>query len=110
MKCVAERATQTRLDSGKIAFFNRDDVEEFKECPPNFRPVAGEVPEADEVDFTKAEEAELMAATWKFADAQKAVKEAYGVTLKKKDKENIVAQILDARFRALSPADTDHTR
>ena len=79
--------------NGKITFFTKGEVAEFKKCPPNFRPLT------DKIDFTTASEAELLEAKWKFSDAFNAVKEEYGVELKKTDKADIVAQILDARYR-----------
>lgn len=59
-----------------------------------------------EVDFTKATEQELTAAKWDFKAARLAIYEAYGVELKLEEgdkKSDIIAQILDAKFRAVNP-------
>lgn len=62
------------------------------------------------LNFGKATEDELMGVKWEFMDAKAFVKTQYNVTLKRGRKSEVVAQILDARFRSLQPADTDHTR
>jgi len=59
-----------------------------------------------QIDFLKASEQELKNAKWKFADAKKAIGEAYGVELTREDgdkKSDIIAQILDAKYRAINP-------
>lgn len=104
MKCVAIRAGQTRVD-GKIKFFNEGEVGDFEVCPTNFRSLEEEY----EVDFFRASEQELLDSTWKSADAAAAMQTLFGAKLKLEKgvttKEDVVAQILDLRFRN---ADTNH--
>jgi len=98
MKCVCRGACQVRMPSGKIRFFEVGKVEEFDKCPTGFEAVALE---EGKVDFLVAEKDELLEAVWKLADARKTVKKEYGVVLKQGKKADIVAQILDARYRSL---------
>ena len=93
MKCVCTRKCQVRVDS-RIHTFNRGDVFDFKKCPNNFRKI-----NAKPVDFLKAKEAELLEAEWQFEDAEKAIKAEFNVDLKREKKPDVVAQILDARYR-----------
>jgi hypothetical protein len=97
MKCVANVNCQTRLASGKIKMFFRGEVDDFDKCPANFSPLEGE--EAKELDFLKASEEELLAAKWTFEAAFVVVSEEFGIKLKRGKKADIVAQILDARYR-----------
>jgi hypothetical protein len=108
MKCVAISACQTRLDgSGKIRFFNPGEVGEFKKCPSNFQSLEEEY----ELDFLRATEVELMSSTWAFAEAAAVIKEVFDHELTQPEageagaKANVVAQIIDVRFRN---ADTQH--
>lgn len=102
MKYVCRKTCQVNID-GKITLVERGDVIDLASPPPakRFTPLEGE---AYEIDFAKASEAELMEAKWTFAKAKAFVKENYDVILKKEEgdkKSDIVARILDARYRAV---------
>lgn len=107
MKCVCEKDCYQPNPQGYNRLYQCGDVDDFEKCPEYF--VSLET-EDYVVNFLTASENELLEAQWKFSDAADAVKEAYGINLKKTEKSDIVRQILDAKFRSISPADTDHTR
>lgn len=109
MKQVAIRRCQVRID-GIIRTVDEGMVVDYAEEHAHLRPVEGETPEAEEVNFLTASGPELLAAKWKFSDAAAIVKETYNVELNKTEKTDIVAQILDARYRHVNDADVDHTR
>jgi hypothetical protein len=97
MKCVCRTQCQTRLDGGKIKFFNVGDVGEFEKCPTHFESLE----KVEEVSFQTASKDELLEAKWKRADAVDFIKEKGGEpkVTSKTTKTQIVDQILDARFR-----------
>lgn len=97
MKCVCRTQCQTRLDSGKIKFFNVGDVENFKKCPTHFESLET----LEDVDFDTASKEELMEAKWKRTDAKDFIKEKGGVpkVTGETTKAELIDQILDARFR-----------
>jgi len=107
MKCVCVTKCYIEGPSGRNQLFVRGDVAEFKICPDHFVSLDSE---EYEFSFAKASETELLEATWSFSEAKDFVKIAYDRELKKTDKADIVKQILDARYRAVNPADVDHTR
>ena len=96
MKCVCVRTCQVRVN-GKIVYVEKGQVLDFDKCPVNFESIEARAEEG--IDFLKASENELMESSWSFADAFKAIKDAYGVELKKTEKADVVEQILDARYR-----------
>ena len=98
MKCTCLRKCQIRNDFGRALLYIPGDVDEFEECPPNFRPIAN----GGEIDFIFASEHELMQCNWRFVKAQEAIKEEFDIELRYEEgmlKSDIVKQILDARFR-----------
>lgn len=98
MKCVCvERCQVRKTKGGPAILYKAGDVDDFKRCPAHFEKLADRV-----VDFTTASEGELIDTVWSFASAKKAVKEAYGVTLKNGTKEEVVRNILEIRDRALN--------
>ena len=109
MKCICMRDCQIRIGvEGKIHTIVKGEVIEFdaKEAPKNFKSIEKDekTQEDYKVDFLKAGEEELMESKWTFIEASAAVEEAYGVKLKKEKgtkKSEIVAQILDARYRSV---------
>lgn len=62
MKCVCQSRCQKIVEQGpfkgRSVYFTPGQVEEFKVCPINFAPLAGETKEA-KIDFAKASEEEL---------------------------------------------------
>ena len=101
MKCICMRNCQVRIE-GKIHTIVRGEVREFDKCPANFKSI-----EKEEyiIDFTKAGEQELMEAKWTFKAAATAIMDEYNIKLKKETgtkKSEIVAQILDARYRSIT--------
>jgi hypothetical protein len=72
-------------------------VLEFEECPAHFTVITDDTP----ADFINDSEEALMAKKWKFSDAAKAIKEAFSIELKKGSKADIVASIVDARYRVV---------
>ena len=103
MKCICMRTCQVRIgEEGKIHTIVRGAVLEFDECPANFKSIEKE---EYKIDFTKAGEQELMEAKWTFKAASMAILDEYNVKLKKETgtkKSEIVAQILDARYRSIT--------
>lgn len=100
MKCVCTKVHQRRLN-GKITLVSRGQVFDFEKCPDLFSPMDNG--DSYVIDFTKAEEEELMAAKWAFKDASAVMLETYGIELKREEgtkKSEVVAQILDIRFRS----------
>ena len=111
MKCVAKKNCLVRLSNGRLRPFDKNAVFDFDECPPQFRPLVGEMADAPELNFLTAGEQELMEAKWTFQDAYNAIKVAYGKELKKEEgtkKSEVVAQILDHRFRAFDQQRLDN--
>jgi len=98
MKCVCKRPCQIRLDNGFIQFFRKHDVCEFEKCPPHFEEI-----EQAPVDFAVDTEEVLMEKTWKPADAIKYIVSCGAQFVKTKDttKDQLVAAILDARYRTV---------
>lgn len=81
----------------------KGEIHDLPECPTHFSSLEDEDTQREVNFLTDGEEA-LMELKWKFSDAAEAVKEAYDADLKKHEdttKADIVAQILDARYRAL---------
>lgn len=107
MKCVCRQTCWVRPDgTSKPRLFDEGVVWDFEKCPTHFE-VIESTPEKPniEVDFLSASEEELLSTKWKFEDAAAVIGEAYKVELKKGKKADIVAQILDARYRAVEGTD-----
>ena len=103
MKCICTKTCQIRID-GKIHLVEKGDVKELAELPANGRFISTDAPDY-EVDFSKASEKELMETKWKFSEAKAFILASYDVELKKEEgdkKSDIVARILDARYRAVT--------
>ena len=99
MKCVCTRTCQVKIGKA-IIFVAKDEVMDFEECPAHFQVLDADVP----VDFENDSEQVLMEKKWKFKEAAKAVKELFGVELKKKEGDNksdVIERIVDARYRSL---------
>ena len=97
MKCVCIKECQTRNSSGKVQFFMRGDVYDFKKCPTHFRPLEG--PKAEGVDFATAGEQELLEAEYDLDELKDYIKEKYDRKPGNRGKERTVAMLLDCRFR-----------
>ena len=108
MKCICMRTCQVRIgEEGKIHTIVRGEVLEFDKCPAHFTSIEKNPVTQEEykVDFLKAGEEELMEAKWTFKAASMAILDEYNVKLKKETgtkKSEIVAQILDARYRSIT--------
>ena len=96
MKCVCIQKCQVRQDT-RAVLVAPGKVLEFDKCPPHFE----EIKDDSAVDFINDSEETLMAKKWHFSDAAAVIKEAYNVELKRLDKPDVVAAIIDARYRAL---------
>jgi len=110
MKYVCRVTCQHKIE-GKITFCERGYIFEFAEDPgPRFecleaKPGATPIDKQYEIDFLKASEDELKEAKWEFKQAYEAIKDAYDIELFKEKgtrKSEIISQILDARFRAVT--------
>ena len=102
MKCVAVERCQARDDSGKIRMFSKGKVWDFKECPPNFRPIAGETVGEEKpvkIDFEKASEDELMEAEYDIEELREFIIEKYDKKPGNRGKEKLVEMLLDCRYR-----------
>ena len=97
MKCVCiTRCLRFDPRIERDRYFAKGDMGEFDECPIHFKELG------EDFDLLTSSKAELLETKWSFDDAKKAYKEKYNITLRKlKDKEKIVNQMLDARFRAV---------
>jgi len=73
-----------------------DVVDTDQEVGSSFKPMEEVV---EELNFMTSSEAVLLDATWSFSKAAETIKTECNVELKKTDKADIVAQIMDARFR-----------
>ena len=97
MKYLCMRDAQYRDSSKAIRMANRGDViDTDQKVGVSFKPMEEAV---EELDFMVSSEAVLLDATWSFNEAAETVKEHCGIELKKTNKADIVAQIMDARFR-----------
>lgn len=103
MKCVAVRKCQSIRDDGKIVFYMKGDIEEFKKCPAHFRPIEGK--DAPRIDFATAGEAELLEAEYELADLKKFIEDRYDMKPGNRGLEKTVAFLLDCRFRDLGDMD-----
>jgi len=103
MKCVADARCQVIRDDGKIVFYLKGDVGEFKKCPPHFRPLEGKT--APKVDFDKAGRDELLVAEFELDDLKEYIEEKYGVKAGNRGIEKTVDLLLDSRFRDLGDLD-----
>jgi len=104
MKCVAKKRCQTRKDDGKIRTYAKGDIDEFKKCPKNFTPIAGESEEA-KIDFATAGEEELLAADYDLEELKAFIEETYKKKAGKRGKDKLVEFLLDCRFRSLGDVD-----
>ena len=108
MKCVAVSTCQARDDDGKIRFFSRGQVFDFKECPPNFRPIAGEAAGEEEpvkIDFETASEDELLEADYDIEELRDFISEKYDKKPGNRGKEKLVDMLLDYRYRDIGNND-----
>jgi len=96
MKHACIRKCQYRNNTNKVRLASVGDVVELDKKPFESNWTALD---ALEIDFLVMSEAELTEVSWKFSDAFTAVKDEYDVELKKTTKDDIIKQILDARFR-----------
>ena len=102
MKCITRRRRQATLSGGKVITCDAGTVKDFDECPAGWEVIGA--PEAAAIDFTTAEEAELLAVKWKLEDAAEVMLASYGKELVREEgatKKDVVAKILDIRFRAV---------
>ena len=110
MKCVAEVTCQARDAEGKIRFFRKGQVFDFEECPPNFRPIAGEAAAEEEpvkIDFEKASEDELLEADYDIEELRDFITEKYDKKPGNRGKEKLVEMLLDCRYRDISDRNLD---
>ena len=108
MKCVAVERCQARDDSGKIRMFSKGAVWDFKECPPNFRPIAGEAKEGEKpvkIDFETASEDELLEADYDIEELRDFISEKYDKKPGNRGKEKLVEMLLDCRYRDIGNND-----
>ncbi len=96
MKYVCNKKCAISIDGGVKARYNPGQVVEAKECPSHFAELPGQV------DFLASPEDVLTNTKWAFEDAHGAVLEAYDVSVTRGTKAEVVAQILDARERAVA--------
>lgn len=97
MKYLCMRKAQYRDSSKAVHMAERGDViSTDQKVGTSFRPMEKV---AEEIDFMTSSEAVLLDTTWSFNEAAKTIKTECGIDLKKTDKADIVAQIVDARFR-----------
>jgi len=97
MKFVCVKKCQVRDDFGQVHLVYPGEVFDLEEKPSHFERLG----QARVVNFLEASEAELLNMEWKFSEASKTIKEKYGIELKRQSKAEVVAQILDARYRAV---------
>lgn len=102
MLCVCRVPCQKRDSGGHIRTFRAGDIFEFDKCPEHFEPIEPIVEgmEGVAVDFGTAQEAELLNATYDLEDLRKYIKDTYNKITILKDKEKLVAMLLDCRYRA----------
>lgn len=97
MKCVCVQTCYIKDDEGKPRLYEKGQVANFKNPGQHFKKLGVDF------DILTATEAELLETKWSFEEAKATYKEKYGVTLRKyKDKDKIVNQMLDVRFRAIN--------
>lgn len=101
MQCVCERKGQTRGADGKIRFYSLGQVDDFEECPRNFRPLEGE--DSVGIDFATAGEGELLAGNFELGDLKSFMREKYGLSAGNRGLEKTVAMVLEYRQRNVSP-------
>jgi len=95
MKCTCKRKCFSKDPvSGRNKIFSVGEVVDFEKCPPHFV-----VLDSASINFATASEEELLSAKWSLAEAKEAMQEAFNFKITAKNKEAIVAQILDARDR-----------
>lgn len=122
MKCVALKACQKRMETGRFAgrvvFFKPGEMGDFPECPEGFRPIGTTVDAEhrdpvgdtttykDGVDFANATEEELMEAEFEIGELKAYMKEKHPAIAFAGNigKEKLVAKLLYARDN-----DTDAT-
>ena len=104
MKHLCLQTCQVRL-SDKITLVKQGEVVRSSEdLGPRFKNLEAPDNASYEVDFLTAKEEELTNTKWKFEEARLAIYGKYGVELKREEgtkKSEIIAQILDARFRSI---------
>jgi len=103
MKYVCIKTCQIRVD-GRITFCSKGEIYELPKADPRFQCIE-ETAKEYKIDFTKATEAELKAANWKFKEAATVMLEHYGKELEKEEgtkKSDVIRQILDIRYRAVN--------
>ncbi len=97
MKYLCLRKAQYRNSSKVICMAERGQViSTDQKVGTSFRPMEKV---AEEVDFMTSSEDVLMDTTWAFDKAAEVIKAECGIDIKKTDKADVVAQILDARYR-----------
>ena len=105
---VAKYSCQVRNAQDRIITLSKGTVIDYPGKHVHLRPVEGATEKAEKINFLKASEAELKAAKWKFSEANEAMMVAYGKELTKEEgtkKSDIIAQILDIRYRAVGVSD-----
>ena len=103
MKCVAVRRCQTRNDNGVIITYRKGDVDSFKECPTNFRPIEGE--EAMPLNFDDAQEQELLESDFDLDELKAYIEKKYDKKPGNRGKEKTIDMLMDCRYRDLSDVD-----
>ena len=105
MKYVCLQTCQIRKGP-QILLCEKGEIYELDKPNPRFQCIEEKAAPTYSIDFLKASESELKEAKWKFSDAYDAIKEKFDIELEKGSKKSdIVAQILDARFRAVNHID-----
>lgn len=100
MKCVAEQMCQVRLDDGSIRTFDRGDVWDFKELPPNFRAIGGDSKtKAPPINFETAQENELLEAEYDLEALKDYIALKFNKKAGQRGKEKTVEFLLDCRYR-----------
>lgn len=102
MFCVCIRDCQHYLGEGKnkrVRTFYAGEVFEFEECPMHFSPLEGE--DAPEADFATMGREELLAREFELEDLRKFIVSNFGRSPRKRSKEGMIDELLDARYRAI---------
>lgn len=98
MKQVCIKNCQIKL-AGGVTYVSKNSVIEYPAEHKCLVPIEEII-----LDFLNDSEESLMATKWSFEQADKAMQETFGKSLKREEgtkKSEIVAQIMDIRYRAL---------